>query len=140
MVPSSIGADFLKAGMVIAGLALVIGYQDELRAAGRQVAASVSAFAGSLRRPMRLFAVCKAPSQTRLIRARPPAYLLKPPAAPSRSHSQAHPKPNLVIPPRPRAAIFPRPAPPFSTGLNIFGFSQLAFPSPACAYSLFSCT
>ena len=48
MVPSSIGADFLKAGMVIAGLALVIGYQDELRAAGRQVAASVSAFAGSL--------------------------------------------------------------------------------------------
>ena len=34
------------------------------------------------------------------------------------SDSQAHPEPILSIPPIPRAAIFPRPAPPFSTGLN----------------------
>ena len=40
--------DFGKAALVLAGLALAVGYQDELRAAGRQVSASVSEFAGSL--------------------------------------------------------------------------------------------
>ena len=45
---NSWGPDFVKASLVIAGLAMAIGYQDELRAAGRQVAASVSEFAESL--------------------------------------------------------------------------------------------
>jgi len=45
-------------------------------------------------------------------------FRFKLPPARCRSQSQAHPEPILYDPPIPRAAIFPRKAPPFSTGLN----------------------
>ena len=48
--------DFGKAVLVLTGLALALGYQDELRTSGRQVSASVKEFAGSLseREPVRV--------------------------------------------------------------------------------------
>ena len=43
--------DFVKAGLVVGGLALVIGYQDELQATGREVLASIGEFANSAPEP-----------------------------------------------------------------------------------------